>query len=182
MPMFERAHRRVPTITDKHIKRRKKPRAFKNILTQKMHVSMTKGKLGRCKVLPPMEHSQFIYFWAFAAFLFFCFCSRIILTPYHNYYLSYNSTTSHIKKKRKKKANIGNNLLVDCTIKKRTSFADCVFHRHIIANVCLCVAMKKFLIREYGIFPNCEFLYSHQFISDTKINRILKVWLSAEGR
>ena len=102
MSMFERAHRRVPTITDKHIKRRKKPRAFKNILTQKMHVSMTKGKLGRCKVMPPMEHSQFIYFWAFAAFLFFRFCSRIILTPYHNYYLSYNSTTSHIKKKEKK--------------------------------------------------------------------------------
>ena len=57
-----------------------------------------------------------------------------------------------------------------------------VFHRHIIANVCPCVAMKKFLIKEYGIFPNYEFFCSHQIISEIEINRILKIWLSAKGR
>ena len=63
-----------------------------------------------------------------------------------------------------------------------TSFVACVFHRHIIANVCLCVAVEKLLIWEYGIFPNYEFFCSHQVFSEIEINRILKIWLSAEGR
>ena len=42
--------------------------------------------------------------------------------------------------------------------------------------------MKKFLIKEYGIFPNYEFFCSHQIISEIEINRILKIWLSAKGR
>ena len=49
---------------------------------------------------------------------------------------------------------IRNNVLVKTangTTNKRTSFAACVFHWHIIANVCLnvCVATKKLIIREY---------------------------------